>query len=53
MALVGFVLEVRRTTKRSNSGSIQIEVPVKPVWPKALSVKKSPLEDPSLGVSHP
>ena len=50
---VGLVLDVRKTTKRSSSGSTQMDVPVKPVCPNARSVKKSPLEDPRDGVSHP
>src|SRR5688572_5996710 len=50
---VGFTRFVSSTTNRSSSGSIQIEVPVKPVWPKASSVRNRPAEEPSLGVSQP
>jgi hypothetical protein len=44
---------VRRMTKRLRSGSIHIDVPVNPVWPKERGPKSDPAEEFSLGVSHP
>jgi len=41
-------------TKSCRSGSIQIEVPVKPVWPKERGEKSVPAEEPSADlVSQP
>jgi hypothetical protein len=40
-------------TYRPRSGSIQIDVPVKPVWPNARGETKEPAEESSEGVSHP
>ncbi len=37
----------------SRSGSIQIEVPVKPVWPKLRDDMIVPAEETPDGVSHP
>src|SRR5690242_3990510 len=51
--LVGFTRLVRTTTKRSFSGSIQIEVPVKPVWPKLHGEKNWPALEPPSGESQP
>ena len=39
LSLVGFTRLVNSTTNKSSSGSIQIEVPVKPVCPNAAGVK--------------
>src|SRR5579859_1207532 len=44
VSTVGWVLLASRTINRSRSGSIQIEVPVKPVWPKARGDSSSPEE---------
>src|SRR5207245_3320486 len=54
-ARVGFTRFVSRTMKRSRSGSIHIDVPVKPVWPNERRESFAPaLEYPeSDGVSQP
>src|SRR5689334_19125979 len=49
----GFTRLVRTTTNRSFSGSIQIEVPVKPVWPKLQGEKNWPALEPPSGESQP
>ncbi len=42
---VGWTRLVSRMTNSSRAGSIQIEVPVKPVWPKEAAEKKAPAEE--------
>src|SRR6266480_5728954 len=49
----GFTRLVSTTTNRSFSGSIQIDVPVKPVWPKLHGEKNWPALDPPSGESQP
>ena len=44
---VGWTRLVSSTTKRSRAGSIQIEVPVKPVCPNEPGEKSTPAEEPS------
>src|ERR1700735_2183939 len=51
---VGFTRFVSRITKRSRSGSIQSDVPVKPVCPKLLAEKYWPADEVGgVGTSHP
>jgi len=44
---------VSSTTNSSRSGSAQIDVPVKPVWPKLRDEKNRPALDCGDGVSQP
>ena len=54
LARVGFTRLVSKMTKRSRSGSIQSDVPVKPVWPKLSGEKYLPAEEiGGVGTSQP
>src|SRR6185312_9879803 len=53
LSRVGSTRLVSRMTKRSRAGSIQIEVPVNPVWPNARCDSRWPAELFPLGTSHP
>src|SRR5262249_53702520 len=50
---VGYTRLLSKTTKTRRSGSIQMEVPVKPVWPNECGLKKWPLLPPSVGAAQP